>query len=73
VCYPFLGSQKNQNFTKEQIEELAKEELNRRQIRNIPKTVQLLATSRQVPLDFGHARTIKKLRTASVCIPVKTK
>jgi hypothetical protein len=62
---------KGQGFSDEQIDALALMELNGRQIKNILKTAQLLATSKDSPLNFGHVQTITKLRAANACVPLK--
>jgi SpoVK/Ycf46/Vps4 family AAA+-type ATPase len=64
---------KNQAFTEEQIDVLAQIDLNGRQIKNILKTAQLLVTSKDAALDFGHVQTITKLRAANAIIPLKRK
>jgi hypothetical protein len=66
----FLGG--NQAFTEEQIDALAQIELNGRQIKNILKTAQLLATHKNEPLQFKYVQTITKLRAANACIPLKS-
>jgi hypothetical protein len=63
---------KGQNFTEDQITALAEMDLNGRQIKNILKTAQLLATSKDAPLNFGHVQTITNLRAANACIPLKS-
>ncbi|KAK0101594.1 hypothetical protein ONS95_006757 [Cadophora gregata] len=62
---------KDQGFTDKQIDALAEMELNGRQIKNILKTAQLLATSSDSPLNFGHVQTITKLRAANSCVPLR--
>jgi hypothetical protein len=64
---------KNQALTEEQIDALAQIELNGRQIKNILKTAQLLATSKNAPLDFGHVQIITKLRAANAIVHLKGK
>lgn len=60
---------RSDGFTPEQIDGLAQIELNGRQIKNILKTSQLLATSKDEPLNFGHVQIVTKLRAANACIP----
>jgi SpoVK/Ycf46/Vps4 family AAA+-type ATPase len=59
-----------ENFTEEQIDMLAEIELNGRQIKNILKTAQLLATSKGMPLSFDHVQVITNLRAAHAGIPL---
>lgn len=70
IWMTFLGG--NQSFTEEQIDALAQIELNGRQIKNILKTAQLLATSKNEPLQFKYVQTITELRAANACIPLKS-
>ncbi|KAF4633671.1 hypothetical protein G7Y89_g4442 [Cudoniella acicularis] len=72
VWTTFLKSSKNDVFSEEQIAALAEIELNGRQIKNILKTAQLLATSKNKPLSFEYVQTITKLRAAHACIPLKS-
>jgi hypothetical protein len=60
------------NFTDAQIDSLAQIELNGRQIKNIIKTAQLLATSKETTLSFEHVQVITKLRAAHACVPLKS-
>jgi SpoVK/Ycf46/Vps4 family AAA+-type ATPase len=62
----------NTSFSTEQIDTLAQIELNGRQIKNILKTAQLLATHKNEPLQFKYVQTITKLRAANACIPLKS-
>jgi len=59
------------SFTEDQINFLATIQLNGRQIKNILKTAQLLATSKDAALNFTHVKTITKLRAANACVPLK--
>ena len=63
---------KEQSFSEEQINALAEMDLNERQTKNILKTVQLLASSKDAPLNFGHVQTVTKLRAANARIPLKS-
>jgi len=57
----FLGrSTEKGRFTKEQINTLAQIDLNGRQIKNILKTAQFLATSKEKPLSFEHLQVITR-------------
>lgn len=67
------GQDQNENFTDDQIDTLAEIELNGRQIKNIIKTAQLLATSKGKPLSFEHVQIITKLRAKhAACVPLKS-
>ncbi|CAG8970662.1 hypothetical protein HYALB_00003416 [Hymenoscyphus albidus] len=67
------GQDQNENFTDEQIDSLAEIELNGRQIKNIVKTAQLLATSKGTPLGFEHVQVITRLRAKyAACVPLKS-
>ncbi|KAH6679363.1 putative ATP-dependent zinc metalloprotease FtsH [Halenospora varia] len=73
VWMTFLkSSEKNELFTEEEIGRLAEIELNGRQIKNILKTAQLLATSKNKPLSFEYVQIITRLRAAHACIPLKS-
>jgi hypothetical protein len=69
----FLHGLKNQNFIEEQIDALdlctCSDSIDNRQIKNILKIAQLLASSKDTPLNFGHVQTITKLRDGHACIP----
>ncbi|KAF1985167.1 P-loop containing nucleoside triphosphate hydrolase protein [Aulographum hederae CBS 113979] len=52
-------------FSNAQVDELAAHELNGRQIKNVLKTAQLLATKREVKLEFAHVETVLRLRKAN--------
>jgi len=49
-------------FTDEQVDALAMRELNRRQIMNVLKTVQLLATKKGEGLAWAHVDVVLRLR-----------
>jgi adenylate kinase family enzyme len=49
-------------FSAEQLEELAEEQMNGRQIKNVLKTAQLLASDQDKPLNFSHVNTIMNIR-----------
>ncbi|EHK97647.1 P-loop containing nucleoside triphosphate hydrolase [Glarea lozoyensis ATCC 20868] len=67
------GSDHNDNFTDDQIDALAELELNGRQIKNIIKTAQLLATSKAEVLNFQHVQVITKLRAKhAACLPLRS-
>jgi SpoVK/Ycf46/Vps4 family AAA+-type ATPase len=67
------GSDHNDNFTDDQIDTLAELELNGRQIKNIIKTAQLLATSKHEVLNFQHVQVITKLRAKhAACLPLRS-
>jgi SpoVK/Ycf46/Vps4 family AAA+-type ATPase len=71
VWVAFLGqSIEAEWFTGEQIDTLAEMDLNGRQIKNILKTAQLLATSKGTPLSFEHVQVITNLRAAHSGIPI---
>lgn len=53
------------DFTKDQLESLAAVELNGRQIKNVLKTAQLLASKQEKPLLFEHVDTVMRLRAAN--------
>jgi hypothetical protein len=73
VWTSFLGAGvKNGAFSGAQIDSLARIDLNGRQIKNILKTAQLLATSKDVELSFEHVNIVTKLRAAHSCIPLKS-
>jgi len=57
-------------FSEAQMATLLKIPLNGRQIKNIIKTAQLLATSKDVPLGFEHVQLVTNLRAANACIPL---
>ena len=63
----------NQKFIEARIDGLVKEELNGRQIKNILKTAQLLAMSKDSPLNVGHVQTITKLKAGHAYTPAKNK
>jgi hypothetical protein len=49
-------------FTAEEIEKLSERSMNGRQIKNVLKTSQLLASKQGVALRFGHVDTVMRLR-----------
>lgn len=49
-------------FSAEQIDELANEELNGRQIKNVLKTAQLLASDQGKGLGYEHVKTVMEIR-----------
>lgn len=59
---------KGQDFTEDQVEKLAGIDLNGRQIKNILKTAQLLATSKDAALSYGHVKTITELRASNATV-----
>jgi SpoVK/Ycf46/Vps4 family AAA+-type ATPase len=63
------GMSRSDGFTEGELDDLAKLELNGRQIKNILKTSQLLATSKDEPLSFNHVEIVTRLRAANACIP----
>ncbi|RSM17794.1 hypothetical protein CDV31_003401 [Fusarium ambrosium] len=48
------------------LEELAKEELNGRQIKNVVKTARLLASEEGVPLRSGHINTVLSIKKGNI-------
>jgi SpoVK/Ycf46/Vps4 family AAA+-type ATPase len=52
-------------FGNADIDRLADVQLNGRQIKNVLKTAQLLASKQDVPLAFGHVDTVMRLRKAN--------
>jgi ATPase family associated with various cellular activities (AAA) len=50
------------NFEEAEVDTLAKQEMNGRQIKNVLKTAQLLASKQEAPLEFKHVQTVMKLR-----------
>jgi len=66
VWHNFLTRTSNVgNFTADQLETLAAVDLNGRQIKNILKTAQLLASKQDRQLLFEHVDTVMKLRAAN--------
>jgi alanine racemase len=57
-----------EGFTNAEIDDLATIELNGRQIKNILKTSQLLAMSKDEALAYNHVQVVTKLRAAHACI-----
>lgn len=53
------------DFTTDELESLASVELNGRQIKNVLKTAQLLASKQDKPLLFEHVDTVMRLRAAN--------
>ncbi|KAH7272972.1 hypothetical protein MRS44_003472 [Fusarium solani] len=49
-----------------ELEELAKEELNGRQIKNVVKTARLLASEEGVPLCSGHINTVLRIKRGNI-------
>jgi hypothetical protein len=68
----FLGAA-GDKFSEEQLGSLARIQLNGRQIKNILKTAQLLASSKEEPLSFRDVEVVTKLRAANVGIPTESK
>ncbi|KAF2145589.1 uncharacterized protein K452DRAFT_243751 [Aplosporella prunicola CBS 121167] len=66
VWTSFLSRSSNvAEFSAEQLDSLAEKQLNGRQIKNILKTAQLLATKKEAALDFGYVDTVLRLREAN--------
>ena len=60
------GSNGGENvFTDAELERLAREKLNGRQIKNVVKTAGLLASKYEVGLGMGHLETVLRLRRAN--------
>lgn len=55
-------------FADEQLDRLAQRSMNGRQIKNVLKTAQLLATKKEAPLCFAHVETVLKLREANALL-----
>ncbi|EOD43698.1 ATPase AAA+ type core [Neofusicoccum parvum] len=55
-------------FTDEELDRLAHRSMNGRQIKNVLKTAQLLATKKEAPLCFAHVDTVLKLREANALL-----
>ncbi|KAL3423685.1 ATPase [Phlyctema vagabunda] len=72
VWEAFLASVKGTHFTDEQLDTLSQIQLNGRQIKNILKTAQLLASSKDSALKYEHVEIITRLRAANACIPLRT-
>ncbi|RSL64478.1 hypothetical protein CEP54_004705 [Fusarium duplospermum] len=49
-----------------ELEELAKEELNGRQIKNVVKTARLLASEEGIPLCSGHMNTVLRIKRGNI-------
>jgi SpoVK/Ycf46/Vps4 family AAA+-type ATPase len=63
VWQTFLSrSSRVEEFSVEQLDILAEEELNGRQIKNILKTAQLLASDQEKDLGFEHVKTVLDIR-----------
>jgi hypothetical protein len=56
------GGTAEQTFTPEDIDKLAERPMNGRQIKNVLKTSQLLASKQGVKLGYGHVDTVMRLR-----------
>jgi SpoVK/Ycf46/Vps4 family AAA+-type ATPase len=56
---------KSTPFSEEQLNELADHQMNGRQIKNVLKTAQLLASEQGKDLHFGHINTVMKIRIAN--------
>jgi SpoVK/Ycf46/Vps4 family AAA+-type ATPase len=66
VWETFLSKTKGAGqFGDPEIDRLADVELNGRQIKNVIKTAQLLASKQDIPLSFGHVDTVMRLRKAN--------
>lgn len=67
VWKTFLGvnSSKFSNFSEQHLQELAKTPMNGRQIKNVLKTAQLLASRKGVLLNYDHVEVVTKLRAAN--------
>lgn len=62
----FLARSVNtESFSEEEMDRLAKEELNGRQIKNMLKTAGLLAWSQKKDLKFEHVETVLRLRNSA--------
>ncbi|KAK0660029.1 ATP-dependent zinc metalloprotease FtsH 2 [Lasiodiplodia hormozganensis] len=55
-------------FTEEELDRLAEQNMNGRQIKNVLKTAQLLATKQEEPLCFTHVSTVIRLREANASL-----
>lgn len=55
-------AEQERHFTDEEIEKLARRQLNGREIRNIVKTGRLLARSKKEKLEFRHLDTLLDIR-----------
>jgi ATPase family associated with various cellular activities (AAA) len=56
---------KSTPFSEKQLNELVDYQMNGRQIKNVLKTAQLLASEQGKNLDFGHINTVLKIRIAN--------
>ncbi|EKG19303.1 ATPase AAA+ type core [Macrophomina phaseolina MS6] len=56
------------SFAEEELDRLAQRMMNGRQIKNVLKTAQLLATKKEAPLCFAHIETVLKLREANALL-----
>lgn len=56
------GTSTTPTFTPQEISILSSRPLNGRQIKNVLKTSQLLASKQRIPLNFNHVDTVMKLR-----------
>lgn len=66
VWSQFLARTTNtEKFSEEELDELAKAELNGRQIKNMLKTAGLLAWSRETTLKFEHVKVVLGLRQSN--------
>ncbi|KPM40505.1 hypothetical protein AK830_g6047 [Neonectria ditissima] len=59
------GSQSN-DISDDELAELAQEELNGRQIKNVVKTARLLAASERMSLAMGHVKTVFKIKRGDI-------
>lgn len=67
VWSQFLARSANtETFTDEQLDELAKAELNGRQIKNMLRTASLLAWSQETKLRFEHVKVVLDLRESNL-------
>ena len=67
VWITFLGRASNVGeFSDEELEKLAERQMNGRQIKNVLKTSQLLASKQEEPLGFTHVDTVLRLRERNV-------